>query len=288
MSFWRSVAFVGKALIWSGLLILAFVGYELWGTGLAEARNQDHLRKQFKQALETPAAAATTTSMAQAPPPPPTGNAVAIIKFPKLNEEKTVVEGVSVEDLKKGPGHYPETPMPGHAGNVAIAGHRTTYGAPFYRLDELNPGDDIFITTKEGQWRYSVTGSKVVSPNDSSVLDPTSDNRLTLTTCHPRFTASQRLIITAALVGKASTVPVAPPAAATGGAKLEKAGLSGARVPRQPAVGWGTAAGLAWLATWALSRLWRRWPSYAIGAPVFLVLLFLFFENFSRLLPANI
>ena len=284
MSFWRAVSIVGKTLIWSGLLILSFVAYELWGTGIAEARNQKALTKQFRHALETPAAASPAVN--DAPPVLPASGAVAVIKFPKLNVEKTVVEGVSVSDLKKGPGHYPETPMPGHIGNVAVAGHRTTYGAPFYRLDELKSGDAILITTREGQFKYQVTQSKVVGPDDSSVLNPTPDNRLTLTTCHPRFTASQRLVIIASLEGKADPRP-SPKSEAS--AEVGKpAGLSGTRVPRQPAIGWGTAVAMAWLSTWALSKLWLRWPSFAIGAPVIIVLLFLFFENFSRLLPANI
>jgi sortase A len=283
VSFWRAVSIVGKTLIWSGLLILSFVAYELWGTGIAEARNQKTLTKQFRHALETPAAASPAVN--DAPPVLPASGAVAVIKFPKLNVEKTVVEGVSVSDLKKGPGHYPETPMPGHIGNVAVAGHRTTYGAPFYRLDELKSGDAILITTREGQFKYKVTQSKVVGPDDSSVLNPTPDNRLTLTTCHPRFTASQRLVIIASLEGKADPRP-SPKTEAPETSK--PAGLSGTRIPRQPAIGWGTAVAMAWLSTWALSKLWLRWPSYAIGAPVIIVLLFLFFENFSRLLPANI
>ena len=286
MSFWRVVSGVGKTLIWAGLLILSFVAYELWGTGIAEARHQDTLRKQFQSVIGTPAEAATPDEVA---PLPPSGGAMAIIKFPKIGVEKTVVEGVSVSDLKKGPGHYPETPMPGHVGNVAIAGHRTTYGAPFYRLDELKPGDAILITTREGAFKYKVTSSKVVGPDDSSVLNPTPDNRLTITTCHPRFTAAQRLVVVAALDGPASTKPVAKPVAPPSGESVGQAtGLSGTRVPRQPAVGWGAAVALAWLSTWALSRLWLKWPAYAIGAPAIVILLFLFFENFSRLLPANI
>jgi sortase A len=285
VSFWRAVSGVGKTLIWAGLLILSFVAYELWGTGIAEARHQNTLRKQF----ESPAAAAEETKPDEVAPLPPSGGAMAIIKFPKINVEKTVVEGVSVSDLKKGPGHYPETPMPGHVGNVAIAGHRTTYGAPFYRIDELKPGDAILVTTKEGPFKYKVTSSNVVGPDDSSVLNPTADNRLTLTTCHPRFTAAERLVVVARLEGLASTKPVAKPQAPPSGESVEPAaGLSGSRVPRQPAVGWGAAVAMAWLATWALSKLWLRWPAYAIGAPAIIVLLFLFFENFSRLLPANI
>jgi sortase A len=131
-----------------------------------------------------------------------------------------------------------------------------------------------------------VAQSKVVSPNDASVLNPTPDNRLTLTTCHPRFTAAQRLIVIAKLAGKAVAAPITKPR--VDAANAAKPTLSGETTPRQPAVGWGAAAVFAWLGTWALSRTWRKWPAYAVGAPVFIVVLFVFFENFSRLLPANI
>ena len=100
---------------------------------------------------------------------------------------KAVVQGVGVEDLKKGPGHYPQTPMPGQKGNAAIAGHRTTYGHPFYDIDALKAGDDIFISTREGKFQYKVDHSMNVNPSDVAVLDPTTDNRLTLTTCTPKF-----------------------------------------------------------------------------------------------------
>jgi sortase A len=132
-----------------------------------------------------------------------------------------------------------------------------------------------------------------------SVLAPTTDNRLTLTTCHPRYSARQRLVVVAALVGEAAPPsPTAPPGPTAGEeqtpeqqerAQLEgaDAGLSGDRAPARPAVLWGLLVALVWLATWALSRRWRKWPAYALGTPVFLAALYVFFENFSRLLPAN-
>src|SRR5206468_12704168 len=99
--------------------------------------------------------------------------------------EKTVVQGVGVEDLKKGPGHYSDTPMPGQQGNASIAGHRTNYGAPFYNLDQLKPSDPILVTTVQGSFRYDVLETKIVRPSKVDVLENTPDNRLTLTTCHP-------------------------------------------------------------------------------------------------------
>jgi sortase A len=283
-------------MIAAGVLILLFVAYQLWGTGIAEARSQDALRSDFLDLVQvpvttTPRGTETTPTTGQpAPAPTPTGDAVAIIRIPRLDLEKAVVEGVSVADLKKGPGHYPTTPLPGQPGNAAIAGHRTTYGAPFFRLDEVGPGDDVFVATRQGEFRYRVSASRVVNPNQSEVLDPTDDNRLTLTTCHPRFSAKQRLVVVASLVNDPAPATPPPPAAETAPRPqlADEPGLSGDRAPRGPAVLWGSLAALVWLATWLLSRQWGRVTAYAMGTPVFLVVLFVFFENFARLLPANI
>jgi len=272
------VAGVGRALIFLGVLILLFVAYQLWGTGISEARDQHRLKNEFKTVQQTP------PDNRVALPPPPEGDAVAIIEIPKINVNKAVVQGVGTEDLKKGPGHYPSTPMPGEKGNAAIAGHRTTYGHPFYDLDALKPGDDIFISTRVGKFQYKVDHSMNVSPSDVAVLDPTPDNLLTLTTCTPRFSAAQRLVVVSKLIGPAVEAP--PPSPITTKV-LVKAGLSGKQAPKAPAIEWGLIAAVVFFGTWYLSRRWRRWPAYAIGAPIFLVLLFPFFENVSRLLPPN-
>jgi sortase A len=277
----RVVAGVGRALITVGVLILLFVAYQLWGTGISEARDQHRLKNQFKTLQQAPPPPATP---GVALPPTPEGDAVAIIEIPKINVSKAVVQGVGVEDLKKGPGHYPQTPMPGQRGNAAIAGHRTTYGHPFYDVDALKPGDDIFISTREGKFQYKVDHSMNVDPHDVAVLDATPDNLLTLTTCTPRFSAAQRLIVVSRLIGTAKEAPPPPPAAPI----VRKAGLSGNQVAKGPAVQWGVMAALVFFGTWYIARRWRRWPAYLIGTPVFLFVLFFFYENVARLLPANI
>src|SRR5947209_6429851 len=276
----RVVAGIGRALITIGVLILLFVAYQLWGTGISEARDQKHLKDQFKTVQQAP-----TPSPSVALPPPPEGDAVAMIEIPKINITKAVVQGVGTEDLKKGPGHYPSTPMPGEKGNAAIAGHRTTYGHPFYDLDALKPGDDIFISTCAGKFLYKVDHSMNVDPHDVAVLDPTPDNRLTLTTCTPRFSAAQRLIVVSKLIGPAVD---APPPAPTQVRVLAKAGLSGKQAAKAPAIQWGLPAAVVFFGTWYFARRWKRWPAYFIGAPIFLFVLFFFFENVARLLPANI
>jgi sortase A len=282
----RVIAGMGRSLIFFGVLILLFVAYQLWGTGLSEARSQHRLKSQFNRAItSTTSTTVDPNTPVTAAPPSPEGDAIAIIKIPKIGIEKAVVEGVGTEDLKKGPGHYPTTPMPGQKGNAAIAGHRTTYGHPFYDLDQLKTGDPILITTRQGKFRYEVFESKNVSPNAVQVLDNTPDNRLTLTTCTPRYSAAQRLVVVSHLIGPALDAPPPSPAKP---ATLAKAGLSGKQAPKAPAVEWGLVCALVLFGTWYVSRRWRRWPAYLIGTPVFLFLLFFFFENVSRLMPANI
>src|SRR5207248_9969524 len=187
------------------------------------------------------------------------------------------------EDLKKGPGHYPTTPMPGQKGNAAIAGHRTTYGHPFYDLDSLKPGDKIFVTTHQDSFEHDVDHTTVVDPHDVAVLDPTPDNRLTLTTCNPRFSAAQRLIIVAELKGTGrEPSPIVLP-----GKTISRAGLSGKQAPVAPAVEWGALAAVVFFGAWYFARRWRPWPTYLGAAPVFLFLLFFFYSDVARLLPAN-
>lgn len=222
---------LGQTLIVLGLLMFLFVGYQLWGTGIEESQAQDRLENQFRDLAVstaiTPETSPTTRPVTTdavadgstdgvagdiAPPAEPDtirapvvvdeGDPVAIIDIPDIGVTKYVVAGVAASDLKKGPGHYPMTPQPGHLGNVAIAGHRTTYGEPFRQLDELQNGDDIVVTDVAGRkFFYRVTDSFVVEPTDSWVVATTDTSRalLTLTTCHPEFSARQRLIVTAEL-----------------------------------------------------------------------------------------
>ena len=142
---------------------------------------------------------------------PDWGSPIARIHIPTLGVSKTVVEGVRVSDLRKAPGHYPNTVLPGQAGNAAIAGHRTTYGAPFGEIDELVPGNQIFVETIQGRFVYQVVaqgdghGHLIVPPSAVEVLDQDFSehtNRLTLTACHPKGSARQRIIVVAELVGE--------------------------------------------------------------------------------------
>lgn len=130
------------------------------------------------------------------------GDSLTRLQAPAIGVDVVVVEGTSQAALRAGAGHYPETALPCGASNVAIAGHRTTFGAPFSRLDEMGPGDTITLETPVGTCRYQVSAPAfVVSPDEVEVVSPTDTPRLTLTTCHPKGSARQRLVLQADLVG---------------------------------------------------------------------------------------
>jgi sortase A len=335
----RILGGVGRTLMTAGTLILLFVAYQLWGTGLLEARSQDELGDRFAEQLaEADAATGSTTTPSTAPattttvagaapisvvpgevapalPLPGVGDPVARIEIPKIGITRTVVEGITVSQLARGPGHYPESPLPGQAGNVSIAGHRTTYGQPFHNVDKLEPGDQILTTTVQGDFVYEVERLEIVEPTDVEVLEDKGDNRLTLIACHPKYSLAQRIIVHATLKGTAAP-EIAGQAEARekaengdDGLAAEEAtidgGLSGRSASRTPAVLWGLAAAGVWLVTWLVQTLIRRrtrartdgdptrgqrlvsWTPYLVGVPVFLITLFVFFENFARFLPAN-
>lgn len=249
---------LGRILISTGAVVLLFVAYQLWGTGLQYSEAQADLESDFAELLSSDLAV-LASDVSEAPeiddvdaigitpsdePPevlsmvgdapasiiqldpndtaysaqflsalyPDSGESLARMVIPAIGLDQILVEGVSVEDLRKGPGHYPSTPNPGQAGNASIAGHRTTYGAPFGRIDELQPGDEISVTTLQGNFVYRVrantapdgtqVGHFIVSPSDTWVLDQTGENLLTLTSCHPKYSARQRIIVQAELVGE--------------------------------------------------------------------------------------
>ena len=219
---------LGSSLIILGLLMFLFVGYQLWGTGIEEAQSQNKLENRFSDIAVTTSAAPSTSLAPSASEPPVVttvastkpimineGDPIAIIEMPTIGISKYVVAGVQTADLKKGPGHYPATPFPGELGNASIAGHRTTYGEPFRHLDDLNIGDPIVITDLLGRkFTYLVSNQQVVEATDSWVVATTDPTKaiLTLTTCHPEFSAKQRLIVSAELDLTQSDVATSPAA----------------------------------------------------------------------------
>ncbi len=181
---------LGWSMIGAGVMILGWFSWENTGTNVVAGAHQQQEVSAYRAERQ--------------PRPrelhPKDDEVFGIVEIPKIGLTAPLVQGVGTQSLKDGVGHYPGSPWPGQLGNVALAGHRTTYGASFWNLQALRPGDLIVVTTSLGTARYIVTTSLVVSPDNLSVLDPPSPGirELTLTTCHPRFTALQRLVVHAA------------------------------------------------------------------------------------------
>jgi sortase A len=278
-----------------GVIILLFVAWQLWGTAITQHHSQDALKGQFE---------AKTNHKTVKPPPgftlipattriagPSQGAVMAHLQIPKIALDQFVVSGTDESDLAKGPGHYLGTAMPGQAGNVAIAGHRTTHGAPFNRLAELSIGDPIYLTAANGeQLTYIVSAAPVaVSPGDVAVLNNFGDDRLTLTTCNPEYSAVQRLIVVAAYLPTGKSRP-APIARGTG----QPYGLAGSTIS-----GWNTnlipLVLIELAALIALGLLFRRLSNafgregrWLVLAPVWLALLLALFETLTNFLPAAV
>src|SRR6202046_2206422 len=208
----RAADIFGGIIIGLGVLLLLFTAYQIWGTSVQEAHTQSGLRTQLQQESNSEAvrrALAEESALDKLPTAPAVparstaaaaeGNPIGDLRIPVIGINQVVVEGTNTPDLRKGPGHYTGTPLPGQVGNVAIAGHRTTYGHPFYNLDSVKVGDPIVLTTLQGIFVYDATKTLVVSPSDTQVVDNVIANQLTLTTCNPRFSATTRLIVDAKL-----------------------------------------------------------------------------------------
>lgn len=211
---WRVVHVLGWVLVWLGLAVLWFAVYTLWGTRAQTDAAQRELQQQLQERIDTFASiqgstaptpeeqqqllATLTADVTKAGPV----DGVARIRIPKLGLSAVVVNGTERESLQHGPGlfdEYPDDaiiPVPAAPGNTTIAGHRTTFGAEFNRIDELVPGDQIFLDTVAGTTAYAVATQQVVDPMDTSVAMQFGDSRLTLSTCNPKFSARTRLIVT--------------------------------------------------------------------------------------------
>jgi sortase A len=383
---WRwFIGGVGRTLISIGVLLFAFVAYQLWGTGIQTARAQGQLEREFDDLLATTPTAATstappsvattvpasttppaagdtttttaapTTTVAALPPAvaPPSGDVLSRLEIPSISLDKIVVEGVNPDDLKKGPGHFPETPLPGQFGNAAIAGHRTTYGEPFFDIDLIQMGDDLVVTAPWGRFVYVVDNITIVGADDYALVIPTVDPtvaRITLASCHPKYSAKQRYVVQATLdtarsdqatfpgapappepavtattapptvptvgpqTGSASTVPastpttVAPTTSTTTPGGITPGGIgpdegesgdSGAVVfgsewfgdddAYVPVAMWGFRLLVVAFVATAISRFARRnVVGVLVGIVPFVVCLYFFFEDLSRLLPANL
>lgn len=221
----RVIRAIGWTSITLGVLILGFVVQQLFVTDILAEREQTALGEAAEDYFDSaviedlqvipgfgivedgsnppPIQPGQTSMVLRREASPELGTAFATVRIPKLENMRegwTIVEGVRRKDLTTGAGHIPTTAIPGQPGNAVISGHRTTYGAPFHNLDELVAGDRIEVDTAIGTHVYEVRELIVVKPTALWVTDPRPGAWLTLTTCHPKWAASERLIVFAELI----------------------------------------------------------------------------------------
>lgn len=192
---------LGELMITLGVVILLFVGWQLWWTDAVSDRAQASIAGHLQDSWPE-----TSSAQQQPPVEPDWGTAFALVHIPRFGSEwkpRPLLEGTSLDVLADGMGHYKDTAMPGQIGNLAIAGHRVTYARPLFQIADLQVGDAIVIETKDGWYTYRMTSREIVSPRDVDVIAPVPDHpeqepterMLTLTACHPKYSAKQRFIV---------------------------------------------------------------------------------------------
>lgn len=290
----RVIGILGRIFVLAGLLLLLFTAYLLWGTGVYTKNQQAKLEKELQGRTTVSEAELAEGRFPSARPkdPAPIGAGLFSIKIPKIGLDTVVVEGVGVEELKKGPGLFPDCAVqptddcvegakyPGEEGNVAISGHRTTYGAPFFRVNELQPGDTIDLVSGPIRYRYKVRAQEIVDPvGGYEVVTQHGRTELTLTTCHPRFSAAQRLVIHADYEG---------PSRVVSSTTSSQEPVKDQPIVPTDVVVLGAIAIAAALASLALSRRYQRTAAYlASGMAVSAALWVFAFPIVVGWLPSN-
>ena len=197
----------GECCVTAGAVVLLFLAYLLWGTALQASQQQhafaDQLQQEWRARHVEPATAKLHLAV---------GKPFAFIRIPRFGRHWrfAIVQGTDLPQLALGPGHVPGTALPGGIGNFAVAAHRVTAGNPFYRLNDLRPGDKVLVETAATTYTYQVTGTQLVLPGDTAVLDPVPghpgrDPRkalITLITCDPPWTGTHRIIVSGSLAAE--------------------------------------------------------------------------------------
>lgn len=188
---------LGELLITFGAFLLLFVGWQLWWTDVVSDADADQVVTTLTRVYDDP-------DWVQ-PKQVKLGDAFAIVRIPRFGAKfaRPLYEGTTREVLQRGIGHYVDAPLPGEVGNFAMAGHRTTYGKPFNKIDKLVKGDVVLVETKDTYYVYRVTDHEIVRPTQVSVLLPVpnqpgveaTEPTLTMTSCHPEFSARERYVV---------------------------------------------------------------------------------------------
>lgn len=303
----------GRVMSLLGLVLVGFLVFQVTGSSVTYERSQRLLLERFREIAPLqatpPGCSNSAVAVGQedglfteaektgevdpdeavepeiiaAPEPPARGEPIAVLQIPSIGIEEVVVQGTRPADLRSGPGHLRGTAMPGEPGNAAIAGSRLANGAPFRRINELEKGQKIEVTTAKGRFRYEVLSTERVATGDPDpVRAKTGANTLTLVTSAPAFLANERVAVVALLKTKPVKpcfAPVTPDSSETG-FDTAPGGLA-------PVFGWGALLGLAVVAARHLYRRWHRSVAYLLTTPVIVALVVLVFESLGGLLPST-
>ena len=206
----RAVGWAGELVITLGVLVLLFVAWQLWWTDVVSDRDAARVVSTLED--EFARAGGTTSPLPASGIPAAIGDdgAFGIVRIPRFGADyaRPLIEGTDRPVLALGLGHYVGTAGPGQVGNFAVAGHRTTYGRPFHDVDRLRDGDRVVVETAGTVHVYEVTSRDVVRPTDVEVIAPVPDAPgetptqalITLTSCHPRYSATERFVVHGRLV----------------------------------------------------------------------------------------
>jgi sortase A len=197
---------VGELCITLGLVLLLFVAWQLWWTDIAAGQTQRQLAHQLEQQWQGPRPPHPSgTAPAVTLKEIPMGDAFALIRIPRFGDDyvRPILQGVELDILDRGVGHYPESVQPGQVGNFAVAGHRVTYAKPFNKIAELRPGDAVVVETRDTWYVYRVRSHTVVTPDRVDVVAPVPEQpgkkptkrMMTMTACHPEFSARERYVV---------------------------------------------------------------------------------------------
>lgn len=201
---------LGELMVTLGVVVLLFLAWQLWWTDVTASRVQDQLTHQLQSSWQPPPHTGGTSAVPTTPADDPPlklsdGKAFALIHIPRFGKSyvRPILQGVELPVLDRGVGHYPDSADPGAVGNFAVAGHRVTYAKPFNLIAELQPGDPIVVETATAWYVYRVQRHEIVTPDRVDVVAPVpekpkampTERMMTMTACHPMFSARERYVV---------------------------------------------------------------------------------------------
>lgn len=283
----RVLDVAGRSFIGAGLLLLAFVAYQLWGTGIQQASSQRTLQEKYEIAYPN-----RQSTLVNSTKLPEVGDPVGRMTVPRIGLDTWVVAGAKYEQLELGPGVFTSSPLPGQKGNLSIAGHRTSYGAPFEHLDALVYGDTVTFRTPQGMFTYMVTSSEIVPATNIDVVRTLDPERATLTliTCHPKWTSTNRLVVHGELTSSMKPLEATPIMEVT--KEFTEDVNQGWFHDTSRILPTALLSLLLAVIVLAARRIagdgWRKVTVWSLSGALFVVTLYFTFRNLSGLLPANL